>query len=46
MGSRKFYDQMLEDACQHQQRGITDEVDITNMKDYMQVHVLGTGYVI
>ena len=36
MGSRLFYDQMLVDACQHQQFKITDELDVTTMKDYMQ----------
>ena len=38
MGNRKYYDQMLEDACQHYEVGITDEVDVTTMKEYMQVH--------
>lgn len=37
MGNRKFYDQMLMDACQHHQLKITDEVDVTTMKEYMQV---------
>ena len=36
MGSRQFYDQMLLDACQHQQMKITDEIDITTIKEYMQ----------
>ena len=37
MGNRKFYDQMLVDACHHHQLGgVTDEVDITTMKEYMQ----------
>ncbi len=39
MGNRKYCDQVLEDACQNQQLGITDEVDITTMKDYMQVRI-------
>ncbi|CAI8019508.1 Putative uncharacterized protein CXorf58 [Geodia barretti] len=36
MGSRVFYDQMLVDACQQQQFRITDEIDVTTMKEYMQ----------
>ena len=36
MGNRKFYDQMLVDACHHRQLGVTDEVDVTTMKEYMQ----------
>ena len=36
MGSRQFYDQMLLDACQHHQMKITDEIDITTIKEYMQ----------
>ena len=36
MGNRTFYDQMLVDACQHQQLKITDEVDVTTMQEYMQ----------
>ena len=37
MGNRRFYDQMLLDACHHHQLKVTDEVDITTMKEYMQV---------
>lgn len=37
MGHRKFYDQMIIDACQHEKYKITDEVDVTTMQDYMQV---------
>lgn len=37
MGNRKFYDQMLQDAMFQQQYRITDEVDVTTLKDYMQV---------
>jgi hypothetical protein len=33
----KFYDQMLQDAMFQQQYRITDEVDVTTLKDYMQV---------
>ena len=36
MGNRKFYNQMLVDACHHHQLGVTDEVDVTTMKEYMQ----------
>ncbi|XP_072035268.1 uncharacterized protein CXorf58-like [Amphiura filiformis] len=36
MGHRKFYDQMIADTCQHMQDRITDEVDVTTVKDYMQ----------
>jgi len=36
MGNRKFYDQMLLDACHYHQMKVTDEVDITTMKEYMQ----------
>lgn len=37
MGNRKFYDQMTADLCQHEKDKITDEIDITTMKDYMRV---------
>ncbi|CAH1245754.1 CXorf58 [Branchiostoma lanceolatum] len=36
MGHRKFYDQMIRDACQHEKDRVTDEIDIITMKDYMQ----------
>ncbi|KAK3598598.1 hypothetical protein CHS0354_039620 [Potamilus streckersoni] len=36
MGNRKFYDQMLQDAMFQRQYKITDEVDVTTLKDYMQ----------
>ncbi|XP_076820388.1 uncharacterized protein CXorf58-like isoform X1 [Clavelina lepadiformis] len=36
MGHRKFYDQMIIDACQFEKDKITDEVDVTTVKDYMQ----------
>ena len=39
MGNRKFYDQLIADMCQHEKDRITDEIDVTTMKDYMQVHV-------
>ena len=42
MGHRKFYDQMIADTCQHEQDRITDEVDVTTVKDYMQVR--GNNY--
>ena len=37
MGNRKYFDQMLEDACHHHQFKITDEMDVTTVKEYMQV---------
>jgi len=36
MGNRKFYEQMIKDLCQTQKDKITDEVDVTNLKEYMQ----------
>ncbi|XP_041483306.1 putative uncharacterized protein CXorf58 [Lytechinus variegatus] len=36
MGHRKFYDQMIADTCQHERDKITDEIDVTTVKDYMQ----------
>ncbi|XP_071950456.1 uncharacterized protein CXorf58-like [Antedon mediterranea] len=36
MGNRKFYDQIISDACQYEKHGITEEVDVTTVKDYMQ----------
>ncbi|KAJ8310612.1 hypothetical protein KUTeg_012477 [Tegillarca granosa] len=36
MGNRQFYDQMLQDAIFQQQYKITDEIDVTTLKDYMQ----------
>ncbi|KAK7486308.1 hypothetical protein BaRGS_00022478 [Batillaria attramentaria] len=36
MGNRHFYDQMLQDTIRHQQTAISDEVDVTTLKDYMQ----------
>ena len=41
MGNRKFYDQLIADMCQHEKDRITDEIDVTTMKDYMQVNVYG-----
>lgn len=38
MGNRKFYDQIIADMCQHEKDRITDEIDVTTMKDYMQVY--------
>ena len=37
MGDRKFCDQMMSDACQHAQQKITSDVDVTSLKDYVQV---------
>ena len=36
MGNRVFYDQMFQDACHHDQLRVTDEMDVTTMKEYMQ----------
>ncbi|XP_033124978.1 putative uncharacterized protein CXorf58 [Anneissia japonica] len=36
MGNRKFYDQMIADSCQYEKHRITEEVDVTTVKDYMQ----------
>lgn len=36
MGNRKFYDQLIADLCQHEKDKITDETDVTTLKDYMQ----------
>ena len=41
MGSRVFYDQMLVDTCQQQQFRVTDEIDVTTMKEYMQARHWG-----
>ena len=37
MGHRKFYDQVIQDMLKHKEYKITDEVDVTTLKDYMQV---------
>ena len=37
MGSRRYYDLMLSDACHHHQLKFTDEMDVTTVKEYMQV---------
>ena len=37
MGNRVFYDQMLQDTIRQRQCPISDEVDVTTLKDYMQV---------
>lgn len=36
---------MIADMCQNQQDRVTDEVDVTTMKDYMQVSCLQFGLV-
>jgi hypothetical protein len=41
MGNRKFFDQMVLDAIHKQQPGVTDENDVTTVKDYMQVSCSG-----
>lgn len=45
MGNRKYYDLMLTDACHHLQLKFTDEMDITTVKEYMQVGVCVGGWV-
>ena len=40
MGNRRFYDQILQDTCHHHQLSVTDEIDVSTMKDYMQVSVV------
>ena len=37
MGNRVFYDQILQDTIRQRQCPITDEIDVTTLKDYMQV---------
>ena len=37
MGNRQFYNQMIIDACQHDQDKISNELDVNTMKDFMQV---------
>jgi len=36
MGNRVFYDQILQDTIRQRQCPITDEIDVTTLKDYMQ----------
>eukprot|EP00794_Sanderia_malayensis_P011024 gene11024-12188_t len=36
MGNRKYYHQMITDMCQSEADTITDEIDVTNLKEYMQ----------
>ncbi|KAH3805326.1 uncharacterized protein CXorf58-like isoform X2 [Dreissena polymorpha] len=36
MGNRQFYEQMLQDAMFQRKYKITDEIDVTTLKDYMQ----------
>ncbi|XP_064639062.1 uncharacterized protein CXorf58-like isoform X2 [Lineus longissimus] len=36
MGHRKFLDQVIQDTIHHEQFKVTDEIDVTTMKDYMQ----------
>ena len=40
MGNRKFYNQLMGDMFQREKDRITDEIDVTTMKDYMQVRCL------
>ena len=39
MGHRKFYDQVLEDIIHYDTYKITDQIDVTTLKDYMQVNL-------
>ncbi|KAH9508739.1 putative protein CXorf58 [Bulinus truncatus] len=36
MGNRTFYSQMMQDTIRQQTHPVTDEVDVTTLKDYMQ----------
>ncbi|XP_005092727.1 putative uncharacterized protein CXorf58 [Aplysia californica] len=36
MGNRIFYDQILQDTIRQRQCPVTDEIDVTTLKDYMQ----------
>ncbi|CAH1781799.1 unnamed protein product [Owenia fusiformis] len=36
MGNREFYNQMIQDALYQEQKKISDETDVTTLKDYMQ----------
>ncbi|KAL8190332.1 UNVERIFIED_CONTAM: hypothetical protein K2H54_048664 [Gekko kuhli] len=36
MGYRKYYKQMLQDELQFKRYGVTDEIDVATVKDYMQ----------
>lgn len=32
-----FYNQLVRDTCHHKVLGVTDEMDVATMKEYMQV---------
>ncbi|XP_054829460.1 uncharacterized protein CXorf58 homolog [Eublepharis macularius] len=36
MGHRKYYKQILQDELQYKRYGVTDEIDVATVKDYMQ----------
>jgi hypothetical protein len=36
MGNRRYFDLLLTDACHHSQLKITDDMDVTTLKEYMQ----------
>ncbi|XP_061483310.1 uncharacterized protein CXorf58 homolog [Rhineura floridana] len=36
MGYRKYYNQMLQDELQYKKYGITDEIDVATIRDYIQ----------
>ena len=38
MGNRKYFDQMISDLCEENQNEIHDELDVSNLKDYMKVY--------
>lgn len=37
MGHRKYYDQMIIDACHFEKNKITDIIDVSTAKDFIQV---------
>ncbi|KAK2150952.1 hypothetical protein LSH36_381g02102 [Paralvinella palmiformis] len=36
MGHRKFYEQLIQDMMRRDEHQVTDEIDVTTLKDYMQ----------
>lgn len=47
MGYRNYYKQILQDELQFKRYGITDEIDVATVKDYMQVsniHMTPLGF--
>lgn len=39
MGRRNFYDLIIKDLLHERSHGVSDEVDVTTLKDYMQVNI-------